>query len=157
RHTRFTRDWSSDVCPSDLDLEETHPRLEPRDLLNPRTTLHPVRTRRAVPRGPAGRAGIAVFLELAKLRTRKLRVIRGPTLSDLDPEFDITVVVQVPAVLQDIQLVAVEVPVPNLFVVVVYVSAGDAETNVVPVAPWAADPKGFAGIPRSAHRAAATA
>src|SRR5690606_480118 len=87
-----------------VDLEETHPRLEPRDLLNPRTTLHPVRTRRAVPSGPAGRAGIAVFLELAKLRTRKLRVVRGPAVCDLDPELNVSVVVQVPAILEEVQL-----------------------------------------------------
>src|SRR5690606_22458540 len=143
-----------------VDLEEADPRLLPSHLLDPRSTLHPVGARGPVPGGAVAIrvASILVrLLELAKLGTRIFRVIRGPTLSDLDPEFDITVIIQVPAVLQDIQLVAVEVPVPDLFVVVVYVSAGDAKTYVVPVATRAADPKGFAGIPRSPHGAAATA
>src|SRR5690606_40144893 len=28
RHTRFSRDWSSDVCSSDLELRHAHPELD---------------------------------------------------------------------------------------------------------------------------------
>src|SRR5690606_40871983 len=45
RHTRFSRDWSSDVCSSDLLLTETRRRLEeakPADVAAVRALDHPV-------------------------------------------------------------------------------------------------------------------
>src|SRR5690606_41079649 len=41
RHTRFSRDWSSDVCSSDLDRMPTKPPISASGLLNQRASASP--------------------------------------------------------------------------------------------------------------------